>query len=157
MPFQIISDQLFNYFNMLLSVSSCNHSVDRLGMFWFSKYGVRAYIHLRECLLRPSDAPPLRQSMSAGHPWVTTGIPVGKPTGMETCRSESLVIAGLHGSGFLFWVLRVLATSTCETKVLFIYFTNLIYYLLYYTFWCLSAWFNIKCSCANSPTTSKPL
>ena len=52
---------------------------------------------------------------------------MGKPVGMETCRSESLVIIGLHGSGFLFWVLRVLATSTREMKVLFIYSTNLIY------------------------------
>jgi hypothetical protein len=58
--------------------------------------------------------------MSAGHPRLTTGIPMGKPTGMETHGSELLVITGLHGSGFLFWVLRVLAASTLETKVLFI-------------------------------------
>jgi len=57
-PFWIISDQLFNYFNTLLSVSSRNHLVNGLGMFWLSKYGVHAYIHLRACLLWPSDAPP---------------------------------------------------------------------------------------------------
>jgi len=51
---------------------------------------------------------------------------MGKPAGMETCGSELPVITGLHGSGFLFWVLRVLATSTRETKILFSYFTNLI-------------------------------
>ena len=39
----------------------------------------------------------LRQSTSAGHPRLTTGIPMG----METCGSESLVITGRHGSGFL--------------------------------------------------------
>ena len=37
-----------------------------------------------------------------------------------------LVITGLHRSGFLFWVLQVLATSTCETKVLFIYLLTLL-------------------------------
>ena len=58
---------------------------------------------------------------------------MGKPADMETHGSELLVITGLHGSGFLFWVLRVLATSTRETKVLFIYFTNLIdYYITYF-------------------------
>jgi len=41
----------------------------------------------------------------------------GFPTGMETCRSELLMITGLHGSECLFWVLQVLATSTCETKI----------------------------------------
>ena len=69
----------------------------------------------------------LRLGTSPGYPWITTGIPMGKPAGMETCGSESLVITGPHRSGFLFWVLRVLATSTHETKVLFIYLTNLIY------------------------------
>ena len=68
-----------------------------------------------------------------GHLRLTTGIPVGKPAGMETRGSELLVITGLHGSGFLFWVLRVLATSTRETKILFIYFTNLIdYYVTHF-------------------------
>ena len=55
---------------------------------------------------------------------------MGKPTGMETCRSKLLVITGLHGSGFLFWVLRVLATSTHETKVFFIFL--LILFIIYY-------------------------
>ena len=49
----------------------------------------------------PNAGKSLRQSTSAGHPRLTTGIPVGKPTGMETCGSESLVITGRHGSGFL--------------------------------------------------------
>jgi len=57
-PFRIISNRLFNYFNTLLSVSPLNHSVDRLGMFRLSKYGVHTYIHLQACLLWPSDAPP---------------------------------------------------------------------------------------------------
>ena len=71
--------------------------------------------------------------MSVAHLWLTTGIPMGKPADMETHGSELLVITGLHGSGFLFWVLRVLATSTRETKVLFIYFTNLIdYYITHF-------------------------
>jgi len=68
--------------------------------------------------------------MSVGYLQLTTGIPMGKPVGMETRRSKLLVITGLHGSGFLFWVPQVLATSTCEAKVLFIYFTNLIYYYI---------------------------
>ena len=68
--------------------------------------------------------------MSPGNPWLTTGIPVGKPTGMETPGSELPIITGLHRSGFLFWVLQVLATSTHETKILFIYFTNLIDYYI---------------------------
>jgi hypothetical protein len=72
----------------------------------------------------------IRLSMSAGHPRLTTGIPVGKPTGMETHGSELLVVIGLHGSGCSFSVLQVLATSTREIKVLFIYFTNLIYYCI---------------------------
>ena len=70
--------------------------------------------------------------MSAGHPWLTTGIPMGKPVGMETCRSELLVITGLHRSGFSFWGLQVLATSTCETKVYFIYLL-LILFIIYIT------------------------
>jgi len=96
----------------------------------------------------------VRWSTSAGYPWLTTGIPTGKPMGMETYGSKLLLITDLHGSGCLFWMLWGLATSTCETKI-FLFFTNLIYYLLYYTFWYLSAWFNIKHSCANSPTTSE--
>ena len=42
----------------------------------------------------------LRQSTSAGHPWLTTGIPVGKPAGMETRGSELPVMTSLLGSGF---------------------------------------------------------
>ena len=57
-PFRIISNRLFNYFNTLVSVSPRNHSVDGLGIFRLSKYGVRAYIHLQACLLWPSDGPP---------------------------------------------------------------------------------------------------
>ena len=57
----------------------------------------------------------LRLNTSLGYPWLTTGIPVGKPAGMETHGSELLVVTGLHGSGCLVWVLRVLATSTCKT------------------------------------------
>ena len=48
----------------------------------------------------------LRQSMSVGHPRLTTGISMGKPAGMETCGSELLVITGLHGSDG--------AVSTCH-------------------------------------------
>ena len=70
--------------------------------------------------------PDVRLSTSVGYPRLTTGIPMGKPAGMETCGSELLVITGLHGSGFLFWVLRVLATSTRETKVFIYFITNLI-------------------------------
>ena len=55
---------------------------------------------------------------------------MGKPAGMETHGSELLVVTGLHGSGCSFSVLRVLATSTHEIKVLFIYSTNLIYYYI---------------------------
>src|ERR1700683_4563736 len=68
----------------------------------------------------------LRLNTSLGYPWLTTGIPMGKPTGMETHGSELLVITGLHGSGFLLWVLQVLATSTRETKV---YYFIIIYYI----------------------------
>ena len=50
----------------------------------------------------------LRQSMSVGHPRLTTGIPMGKPAGMETCGSELLVITGLHGSGFSLWCCKYL-------------------------------------------------
>jgi hypothetical protein len=64
------------------------------------------------------DFTSIRQSTSAGHPRLTTGIPVG----METRGSESLVITGLHGSGFLFWMLRGLATSTRETIVIYLLF-----------------------------------
>src|ERR1700683_2058572 len=59
----------------------------------------------------------IRLSTSPGYPQLTTGIPVGFPTGMETRGSELPVITGLRGSGCLFWVLQVLATSTCETKI----------------------------------------
>src|SRR6202050_3525228 len=59
----------------------------------------------------------LRLSMSPGYPRLITGIPVGKPAGMETRRSESPAITGLCKSGCLLWVLQVLATSTCETKI----------------------------------------
>ena len=31
-----------------------------------------------------------------------SGLPVGKPTSMETCGSKSLVITGLRGSGCMF-------------------------------------------------------
>jgi hypothetical protein len=59
----------------------------------------------------------LRLSTSPGYLWLTTGIPVGKPAGMETHGSELLVITGLYRSGCLFCVLQVLATSTCKTKI----------------------------------------
>jgi len=67
----------------------------------------------------------------------------GLPVGMETRRSELLVITGLHRSGCLFWVLRVLATSTRETKV-FLFFTNLIYYLLYYPTFVVDRCFDVQ-------------
>ena len=51
----------------------------------------------------------LRLGMSPGNPWLTTGIPMGKPAGMETRGSELPVITGLHGSGFLFWCCEYLA------------------------------------------------
>jgi hypothetical protein len=98
----------------------------------------------------------LRLSTSAGYPRLTTGIPMGKPMGMETRGSRLLMITGLHGSGCLFWVLRVLATSTCETNI-FLFFTNLIYYSSYHTPQCPSARLNAKHPCANSPTASEPL
>ena len=63
-----------------------------------------------------SSMQPLRLSTSLGYPWLTTSIPVGKPVGMEIHGSELPVIMGLHRSGCLFWMLRVLATSTRETK-----------------------------------------
>src|ERR1700685_3400074 len=61
----------------------------------------------------------IRLSTSLGYLWLTTGIPVGKPTGMKTCGSKSLVITGLRGSGCMFWVMRVLTTSTHETMVIY--------------------------------------
>jgi len=64
----------------------------------------------------------VRLSTSPGYPRLTTGIPVGKPTGMETRGSESPVITGPHGSGCMFWVLRVPATSTCQTIGIFIFY-----------------------------------
>jgi len=63
----------------------------------------------------------VRLSTSPGYLRLTTGIPVGKPVGMETCGSESLVITGLRGSGYVFWVLRVPATGTCQT-IVFLFF-----------------------------------
>src|ERR1700683_3103491 len=68
----------------------------------------------------------LRLSTSPGYLRLTTGIPVGKPAGMETRESESPVITGLHRSGCMFWVMRVLAASTRETTVI---------YLLFYYIW----------------------
>ena len=62
--------------------------------------------------------------MSAGHPWLTTG--------METCRSKSLVITGWHGSGFLSGVLRVLATTTHEFVIFLIFFNLIDYYITYF-------------------------
>ena len=59
----------------------------------------------------------LRLSMSLGYLRLTTGMPVGKTTGMETCGSESLVITSLHGSGCMFWVMQLLAASTRETII----------------------------------------
>ena len=50
----------------------------------------------------------LRLSTSPGYPQLTTGIPMGKPAGMETRRSESLVITGLCGSGCCKYLPRVL-------------------------------------------------
>ena len=92
----------------------------------------------------------IRLSTSAGHLQLTTGIPMGKPTGMETHTSELLVIAGLHGSGCSFSVLQVLATSTREIKVLFIYSTNLIYYYITH--------FDILSSAENfTQCTTKPM
>ena len=64
--------------------------------------------------------------MSPGYPWLTTGIHVGKPAGMETRGPESPVITGLRGSGCMFWVMRVLSTSTRETMVIYLLF----YYIL---------------------------
>ena len=68
----------------------------------------------------------LRLNTSRGYPRLITGRPVGKPVGMETRGSESLVITGLHGSECVFWVLRVPATGTCKTIVfLNFYFVQL--------------------------------
>jgi hypothetical protein len=64
----------------------------------------------------------IRLSTSPGYPRLTTGIPVRKPTGMETRRSESLVITGLHGSECVFWMVQVPATGTCQTMVFFIFY-----------------------------------
>ena len=59
----------------------------------------------------------IRLNTSPGYPRLITGRLMGKPAGMETRRSESLVITGLHGSECVFWVLRVPATGTCKTIV----------------------------------------
>ena len=67
--------------------------------------------------LAARDGPRLRLNTSPGYPRLITGRPVEKPTGMETHRSESLVITGLRGSECVFWVLRVPATGTCKTIV----------------------------------------
>jgi hypothetical protein len=56
---------------------------------------------------------------------------MGKPAGMETRGSELLVITGLHGSGFSFWGLQVLVTSTRETRVYFILL--LIWFIIHIT------------------------
>ena len=82
-------------------------------------------------LMTPGDASTgVRLGTSPGNPQLTTGIPVGKPTGMETRGSELPVSTGLHGSGFLFWCCEYLPQVLGKTKILFIYFTN-----LSYTFW----------------------
>jgi hypothetical protein len=60
--------------------------------------------------------------MSPGYPRLTTGIPVGKIMGMETCGSESLVITSLCGSGCMFWVMQLLAASTRETIIIYLLF-----------------------------------
>ena len=70
---------------------------------------------------KPSHWPVLRLSTSPGYPRLTTGIPVGKPAGMETRGSKSLMITGLRGSGCVFWMLRVPATGTCQT-IVFLFF-----------------------------------
>ena len=58
----------------------------------------------------------LRLGMSPGNPRLTTGIPMGEPTGMETCGSESPVITGLHRSGFLFWCCKYLPQVLVRLK-----------------------------------------
>ena len=40
----------------------------------------------------------LKPSMSPGYLWLTTGIPIGKPVSMSTCRSESPGDWNLHKS-----------------------------------------------------------
>src|SRR6267154_6837940 len=65
--------------------------------------------------------PLVRLNTNPGYPRLITGRSVGKPAGMETRGSESLVITGLHGSECVFWVLRVPATGTCQT-IVFLYF-----------------------------------
>ena len=69
--------------------------------------------------------------MSAGHPRLTTGIPMGKPTGMETRGSESLAIAGLHGSGFLFWGCEYLPQVLVRLGFYFIYLLIFIIIMLH--------------------------
>ena len=64
----------------------------------------------------------VRLNTSLGYPLLITGRPVGKLAGMETCRSKSPVITGLHRSRCMFLVLQVPATSTCQT-VVFLFFT----------------------------------
>ena len=64
----------------------------------------------------------LRLGTSPGYPQLITGMPMGFPTGMETCGSESPVITGLHGSGSLLWCC-ILAMSTC--KIIFLLGTHI--------------------------------
>ena len=68
--------------------------------------------------LTKADSYMIKLSTSPGYLRLTTSILVG----METHRFESLVITGPYRSGCLFWVLKVLATSTCQTMV-FLFFT----------------------------------
>ena len=65
--------------------------------------------------------------MSLVYPWLITGIPMVR---METHRSESLMITGLHRSGCMIWVLRVPATGTCQT-VVFLYFIFCVVKIMY--------------------------
>ena len=58
----------------------------------------------------------VRLSTSPGNPRLTTGIPVGKPAGMETRGSELPIITGLHGSGFLFWCCKYLPQVLVRLK-----------------------------------------
>jgi hypothetical protein len=79
--------------------------------------------------------------MSQSYPRLTTGIPVGKIMGMETCGSESLVITSLCGSGCMFWVMQLLAASTRETIIyLFIILLHFGYlqflFIEIFIYWC---------------------
>jgi len=65
-------NRLFNISAHFLSVSSHQPLVDGLGMFWLSKYGVHAYIHLRACLImtlwHPSTSIPCDYSLISYFP-----------------------------------------------------------------------------------------